>query len=303
MTAGRRYALYILLSAVASAAGINVTEILLGYYAVPALDIVIPANIIGGLFLLITAALQGSRGWQGWPLADWIRLLAAAAATYSLAFLFLYEALARIGSSKVSMLGRLEVVFIVGLAVVFLGERWSRRHWLAGSITLFGAWLVNFDLSALDLTLGVGEVLSLLAALSFSIGIIVLKSLVDRQDGRIVTGLGLLLGAVLLTPFALVDGTAFGALRNAGPEAMLTLVLRGLLLGVAWVTYNVGMKHLGASVSTVLFLSIVVFTVMLQLGLHAMAPGLGLQIPDNLGTALIGGVVICVGVALMQKRD
>ena len=147
------------------------------------------------------------------------------------------------------------------------------------------------------------EMLSVLAAFSFSVGIIILKSLVDRQDGQLVTGFGLLLGAALLTPFALHNPMAFEALRDAGWWAVLSLVLRGLLLGIAWVTYNVAMKHLGASRCTVMFLSIVVFTVAMQLALHAVAPGLGLQVPGNLVTALIGGAIIGVAVFLLQRQE
>jgi drug/metabolite transporter (DMT)-like permease len=303
MTNDRRYTLYVLISALASGAGIVATEVLLRFFALSALEIVIPANAVGGLFLLLIAAVQGTRGWRGWPAIDWLRLLIASAATYALAFLLLYEALSRIGSSEVSLLGRLEVVFIVGLAVVFLGERWTLRHWIASALALVGAALVNFDPAALDLQIGLGEVLSVLAALSFSVGIVVLKSLVDRQDGQLVTGFGLLLGAALLTPFALHQDLAFTALREAGWWAALTLLGRGLLLGIAWVTYNIAMKHLGASRCTVMFLSVVVFTVAIQLMLNAMAPGLGLRVPGNLLTALLGGAVIGAAVFLLQRQD
>ena len=303
MTSSRRYTLYVLASAVASAAGIITTEILLGFYALPALDVVIPANVIGGLLLLSVATVQGNRGWRSWPATDWLRLLAAATATYALAFVLLYEAIGRIGSSKVTLLGRLEVIFIVGLSVIFLGERWTLRHWIASGLALAGAALVNFDPAALDLQIGPGEILSLLAALVFSVGIVVLKSLVDRQDGLLVTGFGLLLGAALLTPFALYQGTAFTALREAGAGTALTLVLRGLFLGIAWVTYNVAMKHLGASRCTVMFLTIVVFTVAMQLLLNALAPGLGLRVPGNLLTALVGGTIIGGAVFLLQRQE
>ena len=41
------------------------TEILLRFWTVPALAIAIPANFIGGLFVLMGAAAQGTRGWRG----------------------------------------------------------------------------------------------------------------------------------------------------------------------------------------------------------------------------------------------
>jgi drug/metabolite transporter (DMT)-like permease len=302
MTPVNRYTLYVLTSALAGAAGMVLTEILLRFWTVPALAIAIPANFIGGLFVLMGAAAQGTRGWRGWPVSDWLRLLAAAAATFALGFLLLYEAVDLIGSSKATLLGRLEVIFVVGLAVIFLGETWTRRHWLAGGLALVGAVIVNFDLHAFDLRFGLGELLALLAVFAFAVGIVLLKTLVDRHDGQLVTGFGLLLGAAMLTLFGLHDGMAFDAVRDAGWWAALVLLVRGLLLGISWVTYNVAMKTLGASLCSVLFLSVAFFTVLLQLVVDALAPGLGLRVPHNLFTALLGGVIIGASVLLIHRE-
>lgn len=302
MTPVNRYTLYVLISALAGAAGMILTEILLRFWTVPALAIAIPANFIGGLFVLMGAAAQGTRGWSGWPVSDWLRLLAAATTTFALGFLLLYEAVDLIGSSKATLLGRLEVVFVVGLAVIFLGETWTRRHWLAGGLALVGAIFVNFDLHAFDLRFGLGELLALLAVFAFAVGIVLLKTLVDRHDGQLVTGFGLLLGAAVLTLFGLHDGMAVDAVRDAGWWAALVLLVRGLLLGISWVTYNVAMKTLGASRCSVLFLSVAFFTILLQLVIDALAPGLGLRVPDNLLTALLGGVVIGASVLLIHRE-
>lgn len=281
----------------AAAGGLILTEIALRFYVVPPARIAVVANTAGGLFLLACAFARGPCGWRGWPAADWLRLLAAALATYALGFILLYEAVDLIGSSKATLLGRLEVLFVVGLAVLFLGERWSRRHWLASVLALGGAVLVNFDPEAWRLQFGAGEVLTLLAAFVYAVGIVILKSLVDRQDGQLVTGFGLLLGAAMLAPFAW-----FGGAADPGWVVGVLLVARGLLLGTSWVTYNVAMKHLGAARCSVLFLSVVFFTVLLQVGVDGLAPGLGLQVPANLLTALAGGVVIGVAIVLLQRR-
>ncbi len=302
MTPVNRYTLYVLISALAGAAGMILTEILLRFWTVPALAIAIPANFIGGLFVLMGAAAQGTRGWSGWPVSDWLRLLAAATATFALGFLLLYEAVDLIGSSKATLLGRLEVIFVVGLAVIFLGETWTGRHWLAGGLALVGAIFVSFDLHAFDLRFGLGELLALLAVFAFSVGIVLLKTLVDRHDGQLVTGFGLLLGAAMLTLFGLLDGIAVDAVRDAGWWAALVLLVRGLLLGISWVTYNVAMKTLGASRCSVLFLSVAFFTVLLQLVIDALAPVLGLRVPDNLFTALLGGVIIGASVLLIHRE-
>jgi drug/metabolite transporter (DMT)-like permease len=295
-----RYTLYVLISAFSGAAGVVLTEVLLRGYSVPVLHITIVANIAGGVFLLLSASAQHSPIWQRWLLRDWLRLFVASLATFAVGFLLLYKAVDLIGSSKTTLFGRLEVIFIVALAVVFLGEKWSPRHWVAGALALTGAALINFDPSAYELRVGRGELLSLGSVLSFSVGIILLKSLVDRLDGIIVTGFGLLFGAVLLIPVALYEGLA-NAIGTAWVLALL--LVRGLFLGISWVTYNVAMKHLGASRCSVLFLSIVFFTVVLQLLVNTISPQLELRVPDNLAMSALGGVVIGGAVFVIHSED
>ena len=298
-----RYVLYVFLSALTGAGGVILTEILLRFWTVPALHIAIPASLIGGCFLLLGAALQRTCGWIDWPATDWLRLLAAAGATFGLGFLLLYEAIDLIGASKTLLLSRLEVIFIVSLAVVFLGETWTRRHWFACVLALCGTVLVTFDPDALDLRFALGEMIAVLAALVFAVGIILLKSLVDHRDGQLVTGYGLLLGAIMLLPFALYEGLSLQILADLSGWGLLALLFRGLFLGISWVTYNIAMKHLGASHCTVLFLSVVVFTVVLQVSIDGAFPELGLRVPANLFASLVGGGIICVAVILLQRQE
>ena len=133
----------VLISAAAAAVGYVLTEIALRFFAVTSLSVAFLSNITGGLSLLIPT-LRRPDAWRGWSRADWLRLIAAALAMFALAFVLLYTAIGRIGSSKVSLLGRLEVIFVIFLAVVFLGEHWSRRRWVASFLALGGVpgrWL------------------------------------------------------------------------------------------------------------------------------------------------------------------
>ena len=292
----------VLVSAFTGAAGVNLTEVLLRGWSVPALGIAMPSNVVGGLFLLGAAALQRTGGWRGWPAADWLRLGAAALAIYALGFLLLYTAIDLAGSSLTILLGRLETLFVVALAVLFLGERWTLRHWGASLLAVGGAVLVTLDPDAVHLHLGLGEALALAGAFVIAAGIVVLKSLVDRQDGQVVTGYGLLLGAVLLAPFALGDAAVRSAAIAGGAPVAGILLLRGVLLGISWVTYNVAMRHIGASRSAVLFLTVVVFTVGLQLVVHAVAPQLGVRLPGSWLAAGLGGALIGIAVVLLHRE-
>ena len=132
-----RYTSYVLISAAAAAVGLVLTEIALRFFAVTSLSVAFLSNIVGGLVLLIPT-LRRPDAWRGWPAADWLRLVVAALAVFALGFVVLYTAIGHIGSSKSSLLGRLDVIFVIALAVIFLGEHWSRRRWVASFLALGG---------------------------------------------------------------------------------------------------------------------------------------------------------------------
>ena len=295
MTADLKYSLYAVFSALAASGGLIITEIAVQSMSVSVLSIAVGSNYVAGIFLLLWAAARGGCQWRGWGRADWLRLLAGSVATYAVGFLLLYNAIELIGTSKTSLLGRLEMVFIVMLAVVFLRETWTPRHWLASLTALAGAVIISFDPTAWSLDVGLGEAMALFSALVFSIGIIVLKSVLNRQSGLLVSGYGLLLGAIVLTPFLLV---AAPSSQDVVPTGMVLgmLFVRGILLALSWVSYNVAMQHIGASRSSVMFLSIGFLSLLLQVIVDALFPELGLQLPAHLDLAILGGIVICVGI-------
>ena len=304
MTPTTRYTLYVLIAATAGAVGLVITEIALRFYSVTALFIALVSNLIGGILLLAPTFIRGETPWRGWPAADWLRLLVSSLAIYALGFLLLYSAISHIGAGKASLLGRLEAIFIIVLAVLFLGERWSTRHWVASLLALGGAVVASFNPAAWNLSLGLGELISILTAFVFSAGIVILKPLLDRHNGQFITGIGLLVGALLLggvmvfTPGASLN-EMWGGL---GWMALLALGGRGVCLGVSWATYNIAMRHLGASRCAVIFLSMVFITVALQLVGNALAPDLGLQVPENLWMTLMGGCLICAAIVLLHRQ-
>ena len=289
-----KYSLGAVLSALFAAAGLILTEIAVRSLSVSVVEIAVGSNYVAGTMLLGWSAMRGGHRWTGWGRADWFRLVAGSVATFAAGFLLLYASIGLVGTSKTSLLGRLETIFIVLLAVAFLKERWTPRHWLASMTGLAGAVIVNFDPTAWSLDFGWGEGMAVTSALVFAAGIITLKSVLNRHSGPLVTGYGLMIGAVVLTPFLpALQGTATDV---STPIVVLALLCgRGILLGLSWVTYNVAMQHIGASRSSVLFLSIGFLSILLQVTLDALAPGLGLQLPAHLDMAIVGGAVICAG--------
>jgi drug/metabolite transporter (DMT)-like permease len=158
--------------------------------------------------------------------------------------------------------------------------------------------LINLDLEALRLSMGWGEFLATLAPLCVAAGIIILKPLLDRSDAQWVTGLALLSGACFLIPLLPLYGLPAGL----GWPALLVVTAMGVVRGSSWLVYNVALQQIGAARSAILFITFAFFTVLLQLVVASAAPVLGLQLPTNLLTALIGGGLMAAGVVLLQTE-
>jgi len=291
------YGLNVILSAMIAAVSLVVSEIAMQYFQVPPLVVAVIGNFTGGVILVLMAAHSGQqvfprdgRTWRG--------VLAVAVFIYTLAYLCSFSAIGDIGSGKTALLGQLETLFAVLLAVIFLGERLTPRRIVAALILMVGAVLINFDLKLLQLQFGWGELLALLAPLFVAGGIVISKPFLDVTDARVITGLGLTIGSLFLIPVAAMLVPAFSIVLVAVPVIMFAGIMRGL----SWFIYNRGLRHIGVSLSAILFISFGFFTVFLQLVLGHFFPVLGLQIPSNLPAALFGAGLIAIGILVLKSK-
>jgi drug/metabolite transporter (DMT)-like permease len=298
MTNPTHYSLYVLGAALLTACVLVLSEIAIQFYHISPFLVVVLANFSGGVVMLL-ASTRTRRRWRGnWRQRDWGLLLIAAMLIYIAGFLLSFNAVGLIGAGKAALLGQLETPFVVILAIIFLGERLSLRRWLAGGLALSGSILINFDWQALELSLGWGEVLAFLAPLSFASGIILLKPLLDKAEAGWLTGLALLFGSLLSLPAA----PFFLSSLEFSSVIVLIVMAIGLLRGGAWLGYNLALRHIGPAHCAILFVSFAFFTVILQIIVANLAPALGLQLPDNLPIALLGGGLVAVGIIILHTE-
>jgi len=307
MTLQNRYSVVALASAVLAAAAIVMTEVAMRFFAVSPLLTALYSGVIGGLLLAAPLARRGINFFRGWPRGDWIRFIVGSLLVFVVGMVLNFLAIDLIGSSKSAMISRLESLFIVALAVVILGEEWTRRRWLASAVTLVGTVIVNFDSETFELSLGAGECLNLVAALVFASGIIIMKPMLDRHDIPMLTGSAMLLGAMVLTPICVWLDSELGSFHTSaqtdGPGwlPLAVLISMGVSRALSWWTYYSAMRHIGAARCSTIFLTSVVFIVALQLVVDAIAPGLGLQVPPNLLPVLVGGTLLVLGIVMLQR--
>lgn len=155
-------------------------------------------GMLGGLMLLVLAGRRGSLRVDAWGRADWARMVVGGLLIHGAGFVLTFLATSLIGAGKANLLGQIQTFFVVILAVIFLGERFTRRQTAGVALALAGVILLNFDRSAMWVTWGTGETLTLLARLMIAVGIVVMKPLFDHGNAAGSTGVAMVVGALFL---------------------------------------------------------------------------------------------------------
>jgi drug/metabolite transporter (DMT)-like permease len=243
--------------------------------------------LVGSVALGVVAM---SRGLPRPSPRDWIGLVAIGALWFGVYNVALNQGEHHVDAGTSAMLIQISPVLIAVLATLFLGERFTR--WLGfGLVLAFGGVVLIALAEPGGHNDVVGVLLCLLAALVYSIALVVQKPLVARLSAVHVTWLACTVGAVVCLPFAgqLVDAT-----RDASASDIWWVVYLGLFpTAVAFTTYAFALRHMTASslgITTYLVPPLTIAMGWLFLG----------ETPP--GMAYVGGVLALVGVAVARRK-
>ncbi|MCK4891543.1 MAG: DMT family transporter [Candidatus Pacebacteria bacterium] len=250
-------------------------------------------NISGGIFLFLLIPNK-KEIIKKMPGKDLLSLFVASFFAFGLAYLCLYKSIDLIGSIKVSFLIQIEAVFIIILAILFLKERFKLIEFFGLLVVLLGILLLNFANSLLSFSIGVGEIYTLLAALSFAIGIIIISKLVKKYSLTYLTSIEMIFGGIILSLFLIADPIAIK------PLFILLLLPIGFILAMGWLTYNLGVKYVGAAKNAIIFSSQSFFTLVFSYFICNLIPSLGITIPSNIPFVLLGGAIIFGGIVILE---
>jgi drug/metabolite transporter (DMT)-like permease len=286
-------ALVVAFESVGVEAAINTFGI--GSFAVAAIP-----SVVAGLALMAAtpgatrevAVRLGRRGWL---------FMLATSVFIALGVLLWFDAVGRIGASKEAILGggSSEVLFIVLISAVFLGERMTRREGFGSFLVLLGVFIVLANTERLSFDVGLGEAEAIVSSLLLAVSVVMTAVLLKSHRLTPVSGIEMLVsGALLLTV-----GTLLGLV--SWPDSTGTLVLLGLgfFPAVGILTYNAGLPKIGASLTSVLFALVGIMTVGVQLLVLAAVPGAEMILPASLPLALAGGGAAFLGVYLLNSGD
>jgi drug/metabolite transporter (DMT)-like permease len=243
--------------------------------------------VVGSIALGVVAVSRGLPHPSG---RDWLGLVAIGVLWFGVYNVALNQGEHHVDAGTSAMLIQTSPVLIAVLATVFLGERFTL--WVGVGLVLAFAGVVQIGFfqpgGHNDI---VGVLLCLLAALVYSVALVVQKPLVSRLSALNVTWLACTVGAVACLPFVgqLVDGT-----RDASASDIWWVVYLGLFpTAIAFTTYAFALRHMTASSLGVTTYLVPPLTILMGwLFLDETPPGM----------AYVGGVLALVGVAVARRR-
>jgi len=291
------YMIFPIIAAFLAGISYNVVEILINTYNVNEIEILIFGNLIAGLFILpfVKNKIQFKQFFNNRK--NLILLIVASLTTFALAYLAIYSAIGMIGSSKSSFIISIEPLFIAALAFIFLKEKLSKKDIAGAALMIFGALIINFDFTHFKFIFGLGELLAILAPLLFAIGIVITTNLLKRLNILGLTSFELIFGSLSILIFGLITRFNF----KVSVLIFALLILISILVTFNWLTYNKGLKYIGASLTSILYSSKAFFTLLISLIFVWLIPNSGIKIPKNLITMIMGGLILVLGLIIIKK--
>jgi drug/metabolite transporter (DMT)-like permease len=239
---------------------------------------------------IILGAVAVSRGLPRPSGRDWVGLVAIGVLWFGVYNVALNQGEHHVDAGTSAMLIQISPVLIALLATLFLGERFT--VWLGAGLLLAFSGVVVIGVSQPgghnDL---VGVLLCLLAALVYSVSLVIQKPLVSRLSALHVTWLACTIGAIVCLPFAgsLIDDTS----HASASDIWWVLYLGVFPTAIAFTTYAFALRHMTASslgITTYLVPPLTIAMGWLFLG----------EVPPTM--AYVGGALALVGVAVARRK-
>jgi drug/metabolite transporter (DMT)-like permease len=231
---------------------------------------------------------------------SWKLLLVGSIFLAAAVFLW-YDSVTRVGASKEGLLaGPLETIIVLILAWLFLKER-LRKIQLVGVIIALLGFFATVSSRSLGLSpilppvITFGDLEAILSAFAFAGGIIVMTKLVKRHPTIEVTGASLLISGLILATILIISTYQISI---PTVREWIYLISFSLLPLSAALLYVVGLDRIGASLTSTIASSNILFTLFLQLLFKEL--GVKSNLPDNILLALIGGALGLFGIYLIH---
>ena len=234
--------------------------------------------------------------------------LIPAAILLTIGILTWYDSVGRIGASKDGLIaGTLEIVVVLFFARLLLKEylSWSQ---LAGVLLSVIGFIITISIGTGTgfslLALNFGDIEAIASAICFASSYLFTAKIVKTESSIKITGFLLLLsGAMLFCTVCLIN--TFFIQQSLGEINEMTLDNWGILLLFSTIPlssalfHNVGMKRIGASLTSALASSTILLTILFQFTLSIL--GYNLILPVNIPLAILGGTIGTLGICIINS--
>ena len=246
---------------------------------------------------LVAAVLLGvlsvTRGLVRVRRRDWWRFAVIGVLWYAVYNLALNEGERHVDAGTAALLLQFSPLMLAVLAAVVLKETFSRELGVGLVVALVGvtAIALSGDATGASTRPVLGAALCLVAALVYSVSVVVQKPLMTRVPAIQVTWLACTVGAVACLPWA---GELVGDVRDASASSVWWVVYLGAFpTAIGFTTYAFALSRMSASQLGVTTYLVPVVTIVLAWALLAEAPA---------PLAYAGGALTLLGVALARRR-
>ena len=236
------------------------------------------------------------------------RQLFPAAIFLSIGIFTWYDAASRIGASKDGLIaGALEITIVLFLAHLILKERLTRTQIFGVFLAIIGFFITislgnNTGSSSSINYFSLGDFESIISAICFASSYLFTAKLVKNDSPIKITGLLLFLSGlafiiISFVIFTVTKNTIF-SFEGLNIEELWILFLFSFVPLSSALFYNIGLKNLGASITSILASSTIILTIIFQVFLTMM--GHAMILPLNISMAILGGSIGIIGIFIIH---
>jgi drug/metabolite transporter (DMT)-like permease len=174
--------------------------------------------------------------------------------------------------SVVILLQKLQPVFAISLATIFLKEKLPKEFFLWAGLAIVGAYFMTFGFSAPNFSTGdkttIAAIFALLAAFSFSSSTVLSKRALRNVDFGMGTYLRFLFASIIMMIIATTTGDIFSVTEVSTKQIIIFLIIAFTTGGAAIFLYYYGLKRISASVASICELAFPLTAVVLEYVVH-----------------------------------